>query len=148
MAPICLTLGTSRACACREGVERPVRYVRADDRSVTAQSRTVTRTRTSYGARRVRALVNRECETACNLKRIQRVTELNGWQLPRPTRRRTRRVRTGRVQLGFALDCHDREAPATVAVPRDPCAVDIQALMHRAVAARFGEHERSDAPIR
>ena len=171
MAPICRTLGISRACAYRESVGRPARYVRADDRIVTAQIRTVIRTRASYGARRVRALVNREFETAYNLKRIQRVMELNGWKLPRATRRRTGRAHTGRVQrdvsnerwcsdgleiacwngelvqLGFALDCHDREALATVAVPRDLCAVDIQTLMHRAVAARFGEHERPRAPI-
>lgn len=171
MAPICRTLGISRACAYRESAGRPARYVRADDRVVTAQIRTVIRTRASYGARRVRALVNREFETAYNLKRIQRVMELNGWKLPRSTRRRTGRAHTGRiqrdvsnerwcsdgleiacwngelVQLGFALDCHDREVLATVAVPRDLCAVDIQTLMHRAVAARFGEHERPSAPI-
>ena len=171
MAPICRTLGISRACAYRESAGRPARYVRADDRVVTAQIRTVIRTRASYGARRVRALVNREFETAYNLKRIQRVMELNGWKLPRSTRRRTGRAHTGRiqrdvsnerwcsdgleiacwngelVQLGFALDCHDREVLATVAVPRDLCAVDMQTLMHRAVAARFGEHERPSAPI-
>jgi len=171
MAPICRTLGISRACAYRESMGRPARYVRADDRVVTAQIRTVIRTRASYGARRVRALVNREFETAYNLKRIQRVMELNGWKLPRATRRRTGRAHTGRVQrdvsnerwcsdgleiacwngdlvqLGFALDCHDREVLATVAVPRDLRAADIQTLMHRAVAGRFGEHERPSAPI-
>jgi putative transposase len=171
MAPICRTLGISRACAYRESVGRPARYGRADDRIVTAQIRTVIRTRASYGARRVRALVNREFETAYNLKRIQRVMALNGWTLPRSTRRRTGRAHTGRVQrdvsnerwcsdgleiacwngelvqLGFALDCHDREVLATVAVPRDLRAIDIQTLMHRAVAARFGEGARPDAPI-
>ncbi len=171
MAPICRTLGISRACAYRESVGRPARYVRADDRIVTAQIRTVIRTRASYGARRVRALVNRAFETTYNLKRIQRVMELNGWKLPRSTRRRTGRAHTGRVQrdvsnerwcsdgleiacwngelvqLGFALDGHDREVLATVAVPRDLRAVDIQTLMHRAVAGRFGDGARPDAPI-
>jgi len=171
MAPICRTLGISWACAYRESVGRPARYGRADDRIVTAQIRTVIRTRASYGARRVRALANRELETAYNLKRIQRVMALNGWTPPRSTRRRTKRAHTGRVQrdvsnerwcsdgleitcwngelvqLGFALDCHDREVLATVAVPRDLCAVDIQTLMHRAVAGRFGDGARPDAPI-
>jgi len=119
----------------------------------------------------VRALANREFETAYDLKRTQLVMELNGWKLPRSTRRRTGRAHTGRVQrdmsierwcsdgldiacwngdlvqLGFALDCHDREVLATVAVPRDLRAVDIQTLMHRAVTSRFGEHERPSAPI-
>jgi putative transposase len=145
--------------------------VRADDRVVTAQIRTVIRTRASYGARRVRALVNREFATGYNLKRIQRVMELNGWKLPRATRRRTGRAHRGLirrdasnerwcsdvleiacwngelVQLGFALDCHDREALATVAAARDLLGTDIQELMQRAVAARFGPGERPDAPI-
>lgn len=171
MAPICLILGISRACAYRESVGRPARYVRADDRIVTAQIRAVIRTRASYGARRVRALVNREFATGYNLKRIQRVMELNGWKLPRATRRRTGRAHRGLiqravsnerwcsdvleiacwngalVQLGFVLDCHDREALATVAAPCDRRGPDIQQLMQRAVTARFGEHERPDAPI-
>lgn len=171
MASICRTLGISRACAYRESVGRPSRYARAEDRVVTAQIRAVIRTRASYGARRVRALVNREFATRYNLKRIQRVMELNGWKLPRATRRRTGRAHRGLiqrdvsnerwcsdvleiacwngeiVQIGFALDCHDREALATVAAARDLLGTDIQQLMQRAVAARFGHHARPDAPI-
>jgi putative transposase len=171
LAPICRTLGISRACAYRESVGRPARYVRADDRMVTAQIRTVIRTRASYGARRVRALVNREFATGYNLKRIQRVMELNGWKLPRATRRRTGRAHRGLVQrdvsnerwcsdvleiacwngelvqVGFALDCHDREALAVVAAPRDLVGTDIQTLMQRAVASRFGAGQRPDVPI-
>jgi putative transposase len=171
LAPICRTLGISRACVYRESLGRPARYARADDRMVTAQIRTVIRTRTSYGARRVRALVNREFATGYNLKRIQRLMELNGWKLPRATRRRTGRAHRGLiqrdvsnerwcsdvleiacwngelVQLGFVLDCHDREALATVAAPRDLVATDIQQLMQQAVAGRFGAGERPDAPI-
>ena len=52
------------------------------------------------------------------------------------------------MELGFALDCHDREVLATVAVPGDLRAVDIQTLMHWAVAGRFGDGARPDAPIR
>ena len=171
MAPICRTLGISRASAYRESVGRPPRYARAEDRVVTAQIRTVIRTRASYGARRVRALVNREFATSYNLKRIQRVMELNGWKLPRATRRRTGRAHRGLiqrdvsnerwcsdvleiacwngelVQLGFALDCHDREVLGQVAAPRDLVAADIQQLMQRAVAARFGAGQRPDVPI-
>jgi putative transposase len=171
LAPICRTLGISRACVYRESLGRPVRYVRADDRVVTAQIRTVIRTRASYGARRVRALVNREFAAGYNLKRIQRLMDVNGWKLPRATRRRTGRAHRGLiqratsnerwcsdvlevacwngelVQLGFALDCHDREVLAHVAAPRDLVGTDIQQLMQRAVAARFGAGERPDAPI-
>lgn len=171
MAVICRVLGISRACAYRASVGRPARYVTGDDRVVTAQIRTIIRTRASYGARRVRALVNREFLTGYNLKRIQRVMALNGWTLPRAARRRTGRAHRGLiqravsnerwcsdvleiacwngelVQLGFALDCHDREALAHVAASRDLVGTDIQILMQQAVASRFGAGARPDAPI-
>jgi putative transposase len=175
MAPICRILRIGRSSAYREGKPRSRRYARADDRVVTVQGRSVIRTRASYGARRVRALANREFATAYNPKRIRRVTELNGWKLPRRTRRRTGRAPTGLirracsnerwcsdvreiacwsgeiVQLGFALDCHDREAlayvVAYVAAPRDLVARDVQRLMHDAASARFGEGNRPDRPV-
>lgn len=171
MAAICRTLGVGRSSAYRESQPRPRRYARAEDRVVTAQIRSVIRTRASYGARRVHALVNREFEAAYHLKRIRRVMEMNGWKLPRSARRRTGRAHTGLirracsnerwcsdvleiacwngevVQIGFALDCHDREALAHVAAPRDLVARDIQQLMQRAVIARFGEGTRPDCPI-
>ena len=171
MAAICRTLGIGRSSAYRQSRPRPRRYARAEDRGVTAQIRSVIRTRASYGARRVRALVNREFEAAYNLKRIRRVMEMNGWKLPRPARRRTGRAHTGLVrrecsnerwcsdvleiacwsgelvQIGFALDCHDREALAHVAATCDLVARDIQQLMHWAVEARFGMGNRPDSPI-
>jgi putative transposase len=171
MALICRVLGISRACAYRASAGRPRRYATGEDRVVTAQIRTIIRTRASYGARRVRALVSREFGTGYNLKRIRRLMELNGWQLPRAARRRTGRAHRGRiqrevsnerwcsdvleiacwsgelVQLGFALDCHDREALAHREVARDFRALDVQQLMRAAVTARFGVGERPDAPI-
>lgn len=42
------------------------------------------------------------------------------------------------VELGFILDCHDREAIAHVAVPRKYRASDVQELLGEAAAARFG----------
>lgn len=156
-------LGISRACAYRQSAGRPRRSARADDRVVTAQIRAIIRTRSAYGARRVRALVNREFAPGYHLKRIRRVMALHGWNLPRAARRRTGRAHTGRiqrdvsnergcsdgleiacwngerVQVAFALDCHDREAIAYVAVPRDLRGGDIEELMQQAVAARCGD---------
>lgn len=161
VAPICRVLGISRACAYRESLGRPEYYARAEDRVVAAQIRTIIRTRSSYGARRVRALVNRAFGTGYNVKRIQRVMALNGWTLPPRTRRRTGRAHTGVVQrpasnerwcsdaleiacwngeivqLGFALDCHDRECLAHVAAARALRGADIQLLMRDAVLRRF-----------
>ena len=91
--------------------------------------------------------------------------------LPRSTRRRTGRAHTGIirrdgsnerwcsdglevacwngeiVQIAFALDCHDREVIAHVAVPRDLRGIDIRQLMHGAVTTRFGDGARPDVPI-
>jgi putative transposase len=170
-APLCRVLGIGRSSAYRESVPRAERYARAEDRVVTAQIRSVIRTRASYGARRVTALVNRAFDVQYNVKRIQRVMEMHGWTLPRSTRRRTGRAHTGRirrdasnerwcsdgfeiacwngelVQIAFVLDCHDREVIAHVAVPRDLCGADIRALRHQAVAARFPVGHRPDTPV-
>jgi transposase InsO family protein len=171
VAPICRGLGIGRASAYRAEKPRGSRYAKADDRVVTAQIREVIRARATYGARRTRALVNRAFETGTNLKRIRRVMEIAGWKLPRSARRRTGRAHTGRVQrpasnerwcsdvlevacwngeyiqLGFVLDCHDRECLAWAAAARDLAARDIQQLMGDAVARRFGAGRRPDAPI-
>lgn len=171
VAPICRVLGVGRATAYRAERPRGVRYAKGDDRVVTAQIRDVIRVRATYGSRRVRALVNRAFGTAYNLKRIRRVMELAGWKLPKNARRRTGRAHRGQIQravsnerwcsdvleiacwngtylqLGFVLDCHDRECLAWTAAPRDLAARDIQQLLHDAVASRFGPGQRPTAPI-
>ncbi len=162
LVAICRTLRIGRATAYRTTGPRPVRYVRAEDTTVTTQIRTVIRQRAAYGYRRVTALVNREFGTTYNRKRIRRVMDLCGWTLPRSGRRRTGRAHTGlirregsnerwcsdtleiacwngeMVMIGFALDCCDREALAHVATPRHLKSADIQELLQRAVATRFG----------
>ncbi|MGH7634304.1 MAG: IS3 family transposase [Gemmatimonadaceae bacterium] len=171
VATICRVLGIGRATVYRSERVRGPRYAKAEDRVVTAQIRDVIRTRATYGARRVHALVHRSFGTTYNLKRIRRVMALAGWKLPRYARRRTGRAPTGQIHravsnerwcsdgleiacwngeyvpLAFALDCHDRECLAWVAVPRDLRAVDIQQLMQQAVAERFGMGHRSEVPI-
>jgi len=141
---------------------RPAQYAKADDPVVAAHIRDIIRARGSYGYRRVTALVNETFGTGYNRKRVRRVMELNAWNLPRPNRRQTGRAHTGRivrgtsnerwcsdtleipcwngelVELGFVLDCHDREAIAHVAVPRKYRATDVQQLLTQAVHARFG----------
>jgi transposase InsO family protein len=171
VAVICRVLGIGRATAYRVEHPRGRCYAKAGDRVVTAQIRDVIRTRSTYGSRRTRALVNRAFDTAYNLKRIRRVMEIAGWKLPRNARRRTGRAHRGQIQravsnerwcsdvleiacwngehiqLGFVLDCHDRECLAWTAAPRDLCAGDIQQLMCNAVACRFEPGTRPDAPI-
>ncbi|MEO6332488.1 MAG: hypothetical protein ABIP09_08070 [Gemmatimonadaceae bacterium] len=51
------------------------------------------------------------------------------------------------VQVGFVLDCCDREAIAFVAAPRDLWAADIQSLIGKAVGKRFGDGNRANNQI-
>lgn len=158
---ICRVLGVSRSTAYRSSAPRGPYYRRADDERVAGQIRVVLRTRATYGHRRVTARVNRIFGTRYNRKRIRRVMRLYGLTLPKVNRRRGR-AHTGRimrdgwnerwcsdelvigcwngevVRVAFALDCHDREVLAHVAAPRALLATDIQELMRRAVAHRFG----------
>lgn len=170
IAAICRILKIGRATPYRATHGRPAHYTRADDHTVTAQIREVIRQRGAYGYRRVTALVNRTYGTAYNRKRIRRLMEINAWNLPRATRRRSGRAHTGQihrpasnerwcsdtleivcvsgeyVQLGFVLDCHDREAIAHRAVVGDFQATDVQHLVQAAVRARFGT-TRPAAPL-
>lgn len=163
MSAICRVLHVGRATVYRAATPRASRYAKADDRVLVAQLRTVLRDRATYGYRRATALVNRHYGTAYNRKRVRRVMELNGWTLPVKGRRRNGRAHTGRVardgsnerwcsdslqvacwngevvEIGFALDCCDRECLAVVAEPRALTGADIRRLMHDAVAARFGD---------
>ena len=169
-APVCRTLGISRATAYRGLTPRGARYAKADDRVVRARIRRVIKKRGSYGYRRVTALVNRDYAAGYNRKRIRRVMELNAWNLPRPSKRTTGRAHTGRVmreasderwcsdtlevpcwdgevvEVGFVLDCADREWLAYIADARALRGEDIRILMTRAVHARFGR-QRPSAPL-
>ena len=119
----------------------------------------------------MRALVNRAFDTAYNLKRIRRVMDVNGWTLPRSARRRTGRAHRGKivrpasnerwcsdvleiacwngevVQVGFVLDCHDREVLAHVAAARDLLGSDVRRLMQQAVQQRFPREQRPGLSI-
>lgn len=169
MAAVCRTLGVSRSTAYRPTRERPRVYRRAEDAEVLEEIRAITRRRDSYGYRRVTARVNRLFGRGYNEKRIRRVMRLHSLQIPPKVRRRTGRAHTGRiateranlrwcsdaleiacwngeiVQVGFALDCCDREALAWVAAPRDLAGEDIRTLMGRAVGSRFPEGRTSTA---
>jgi putative transposase len=159
---ICQVLGIGRATVYRAATPRERRYAKADDRTLVAQLRTVLRERATYGYRRATALVNGHFGTRYNRKRVRRVMELNAWTLPVKTRRRSGRAHTGRVardgsnerwcsdslqvacwngevvEIGFALDCCDRECLAVVAAPRALSGADIRILMRDATQARFG----------
>jgi transposase InsO family protein len=161
VATVCRTLRVSRSSAYRPTRERPSVYRRREDATVLEEIRTITRRRNSYGYRRVTARVNRLFRRRYNEKRIRRVMRIHGLQIPPKVRRRTGRAHTGRiapersgvrwcsdaleiacwsgeiVQVGFALDCCDREALAWVAAPRELTGEDIRLLMRHAAEGRF-----------
>lgn len=158
---ICTVLGISRATAYRQTKPRSRFYERAEDGRVLEEIRTLTRRKDSYGYRRVTARVNRLFGVRYNRKRVRRLMRMHGLQIPPRTRRRTGRAHTGRIateqsnvrwcsdvleiacwngeilQVGFALDCCDREALAFVAASRDLTGEDIRLLMSRCVEGRF-----------
>jgi transposase InsO family protein len=170
LAAICRTLRISRSTAYRTSAQRSRFYTRAEDAQVLEEIRTITRRRDSYGYRRVTARVNRLFGRRYNEKRIRRVMRIHSLQIPPKARRRTGRAHTGRiateqsnvrwssdvleiacwngeiVQVGFALDCCDREALAWVAAPRDLTGEDIRLLMSYAVQGRFAEG-RTDSAV-
>lgn len=163
LAAICRTFGVSRSTAYRTSSERSCFYERVEDAQVLEEIREITRRRASYGYRRVTARVNRLFKRTYNPKRIRRVMRIHDLQIPPRVRRRTGRAHTGRiateqsnvrwcsdaleiacwngeiVQVGFVLDCCDREALAWVAAPRDLTGENIRVLMSRAVEARIPE---------
>jgi putative transposase len=166
-AAVCRSLGVGRATAYLRPRPRTGGFNRrAEDNAVLLQIMAVVGERASYGVRRVCTLVNRtrqaEALPRYNLKRIRRVMRLHTLTLPGKVRRRDR-PHTGqvrrpdsnqrwcsdafnircwngeRVQVAFALDCHDREALDWVGVVGDLSGQDIRLLLDKALWARFGE---------
>jgi putative transposase len=139
MSAICTALGIARRTAYYIARARPGRrYHRADDPTVLQQIRAVTNSRATYGYRRVWAMVNRTFRAGYN----RRVMQLHGLMLTPRVHRRHGRPHVGQIQqpasnqrwcsdvflipcwsgevlsVAFAIDCHDREAPAFVAARR------------------------------
>jgi transposase InsO family protein len=164
MTMICAVLALARRTAYYHAGARPGgRYRRTDDDMVVQQIQAVTKSRATYGYRRVWAMVNRTFRTHYNRKRIRRVMQLHGLMLAPRVHRRHGRPHLGQIQqaasnqrwgsdvflipcwsgevisVAFAIDCHDREVPAFVASPRPLTGADIRMLMDRMRWARFGE---------
>ena len=136
VAVVCQVLRIGRATAYRSQVGRPGFYQKPLDGTVQAQIREIIRQRGSYGYRRVTVLVNRTFGTGYNRKRVHRIMQLAQLTVPISRRRRRGRPHRGRiarlrsderwcsdcfdvvaangdvVQVGFVLDCHDREGLA------------------------------------
>jgi len=163
-AAICRILGIARGTAYHVARERPKGFYRkATDETVLRQIRSVTNSRATYGYRRVWAMVNQQCGTRYNRKRIRRVMRMNGLMLAPRVHRRHGRPHVGKiaqatsnrryctdifhipcwsgevVSVAVALDCHDREVISFVTSLATFKGADIRTLMDRCLWARFGE---------
>lgn len=164
MTVICEVLGIARRAAYSVARSRPDGCQhRAADGTVLQQIRAVTNRRATYGSRRVWAMVNQTFRTGYNRKRSRWVRQRHGLMLAARMPRRPGRPPRGKIQQpasnprgcseGFlipcgsgeglseavAIDCHDRDVPASVASPRSLTGADIRTLMDRTWWARFGE---------
>lgn len=142
-------------------------YKRKEDPVVLKSVLDVVKTRGTDGYPRITARINRERRKAFlplwNEKRIYRIMRLNQLLLPK-RQAREHRPHTGKVitlasnmrwcsdifqiqcwngesiQVGFAMDCCDREALSFVAERRALFHEDIIRLMDQSITQRFGEY--------
>jgi transposase InsO family protein len=164
---IARALRVSRTNLYKNPKARAKNYKRKDDEMVLKNILEVTKTRSTYGYPRVTALINRERKKQSliiwNDKRIYRVMKVNQLLVPKERSKKPKRLHLGnvitlksntrwcsdiftimcwngeRVQVGFSLDCHDREAIAWIAEKRPFFHGDIIRLMDLSVTNRFGE---------
>lgn len=143
----------------------PEFYKKSDDNEVLCQIREVILVRSSYGYKRVTAMINQKRLTfglsRYNKKRVLRVMQMNGLILPKHSSNRehtgTGKIMTlhsntrwcsdcfeihcyngEKVFVIFVLDTCDREAISYIAKKVPILAEDVQSLMVMAVEKRFG----------
>jgi hypothetical protein len=162
MAAVCRALSVARATGYLRLRSRVGSfYRRAEDHEVLLSILSVTRSRASYDYRRTLTLVNRDRrekgDPPYNWKSVRRVMRINDLMLPGKKRSRVDRPHKGKVampasnqrwcsdgfnircwngdlvRVAFALDCHDREAVAHVAVARDLNGHDDGRIVARAI---------------
>lgn len=153
---------------------RPRFYRKADDAVYLGMIRMVISVRTTYGYRRVAAMINRELlekgQSVVNSKRIYRLMKMAGMLLQKgsglPARSHDGRVMTTysnrrwcsdsfeiscwnkeKVRVAFSLDCCDREAISYVGTTGGIDGDLIRDLMLEAVAVRFGDVLHRNHPI-
>jgi putative transposase len=164
---ICKILKVARSNQYKHKERRLSRYIKPDDETVKQEVLSVLKERTSYGYKRVTALINRERaknnKPRYNRKRILRVMQLNNLML-KSIKNRNSRPHTGKVitmgsnirycsdiltikcwdgskvEMAFSLDCHDREVIAHVAHARATNHHDIIKLCDYTVMSRFGDN--------
>lgn len=152
--------------ATAEPKARPPRYAKAEDEFLLPIIRDILDEKSTYGYRRVCALLNRRLAAMgrprVNHKRVYRIMRLHGLLLSRHTGKRPDRAHEGKViairrnvrwcsdvfeigcdngeavRVAFGLDCCDRECMSYVASSRGISGGMIRDLMLDCVERRFG----------
>lgn len=142
------------------------RYKKSDDSVVLAETEEVLKDRSTYGYKRVTAMINKmrkiKGASKVNRKKVYRIMDMHGLLLKKELIKRDHEA-TGKiitlhsntrwcsdafeihcyngekVYVAFCLDTHDREAVSYIAYDRPLLAVDIQKLMIESVNKRFGK---------
>jgi putative transposase len=159
---IAQNLKISRQAMYKKSRGRRVFYDKKEDQNILPLIQGVTEKRSTYGYKRVTAMVNRNHGCKLNKKRVYRIMKKHGLLLPK-TKVERKHSGTGKVMtlhsntrwcsdafeikcfnaekvyVAFSLDCKDREAMAYVARKRPLLAQDIQELMITSVEHRFGD---------
>lgn len=164
---VCELLKVSRSNQYQNRTPRPSHYRKKEDAEVLKSILEVTKTRATDGYPRVTGRINRSRRKLFlplwNEKRIYRVMAMNKLLLPK-AQTRYERPHTGKVMtiasnvrwcsdifqiqcwngemvnVGFSLDCHDREALGYVAERRALFHEDIINLIDLTVTKRFGDY--------
>ena len=173
MKAVADALGVSRSTLTTKTQDKPGSNERGpyrkDDTELLARIRRVVDERTTYGYRRVTALLNRELGVdRVNHKRVYRVMRSHQLLLQRftgkPSRTHDGKIITlksnlrwcsdtfeircwngERIQVAFSLDCCDREAMAYVATTAAITGEMVRDLMAESFESRFGAGSRSSS---
>jgi putative transposase len=156
------TLSISRQALYKKGVGQRRFYQRKQDMQVLEWIKEITKSRPTYGYKRVTAMVNKGNGVKLNKKRIYRLMKHYGLLLPK---NKVERIHTGtgkvmvlhsntrwcsdafeikcfdgqKVYVAFSLDCKDREAISFIASKSHLKAHHIETLMLTSVEKRFGQ---------
>ena len=163
VARVSKELGISRQALYKNSTSKVRQfYHRKDDEKVLALIKEELLKRSTYGYKRITAMVNRKLEKPINRKRVYRLMRMHKLLLPKNGILRPNHAGTGKVmvlysntrwcsdafeiqcfnrekvRVAFVLDCKDRQAISYIASKEPLTKEYIQTLMMQAVENRFG----------
>ena len=173
MRSIAKALNVSRSNLASKKVARKKSYDKVTDKEILNQIKTLLETRSTYGYRRVTAMINKlfksQGKSPINHKRIYRIMKNNSLLLKKPNNRREKRAHTGKVEtsnsntrwcsdsfsiqclngekvhVAFSIDSCDREVLRYIASTRGIDGQAIRDLMIESVEYRLGRQKTENS---